>query len=78
LGIISVLGFDVEDHLLIRFFAFVRHWRKWEHNETVHQLFIDFKKAHDSVRREVLCNIPIEFGVPMKPVRLKNVQMKLQ
>jgi len=28
--------------------------KKWEHNEAVHQLFIDFKKAYDSVRREVL------------------------
>jgi hypothetical protein len=36
----------------------------------VHQLFIDFKKAYDSVRREVLCNIGIEFGIPMKLVRL--------
>jgi hypothetical protein len=27
---------------------------KWEYNGTVHQLFIDFKKAYDSVRREVL------------------------
>jgi hypothetical protein len=26
--------------------------KKWEYNEAVHQLFIDFKKAHDSVRRE--------------------------
>ena len=34
------------------------------------QLFIDFKKAYDSVRREVLCNILIEFGFPMKLVRL--------
>jgi hypothetical protein len=24
-----------------------------EYRETVHQLFIDFKKAYDSVRREV-------------------------
>jgi hypothetical protein len=30
--------------------------KKWEYNETVHQLFIDFKKAYDSV--------------PMKLVRL--------
>jgi hypothetical protein len=30
--------------------------KKWEYNETVHQLFIDFKKACDSVRREVLYN----------------------
>jgi hypothetical protein len=36
----------------------------------VHHLFIDFKKAYDSVRREVLYNILIEFGVPLKLVRL--------
>jgi len=36
----------------------------------VHQLFIEFKKAYDSVRREVLYNILIEFGIPMKQVRL--------
>jgi hypothetical protein len=28
--------------------------KKWEYNETVHQLFIDFKKAYGSARREVL------------------------
>jgi hypothetical protein len=39
---------------------------------SVHQLFIDFKRAHDSVRREVLYNILIEFGVPMKLVRLSK------
>jgi len=30
----------------------------------------DFKKVYDSVRKEVLCNILIEFGIPMKLVRL--------
>ena len=40
------------------------------HNETVHQLFIDFKQACDSVGREVLYNILIEYGIPMKLVRL--------
>jgi hypothetical protein len=44
--------------------------KKWEYNKTVRQLFIDFKKAYDSVMREVLCNILIEFGIPMKLVRL--------
>jgi len=39
----------------------------------MHQLFIDFKKAYDSVRREVLNNILIEFGIPMKLVRLVKV-----
>ena len=44
--------------------------KKWEYNEAVHQLFIDFKKAYDSVRNEVLYNILIEFGVPNKLARL--------
>jgi len=43
--------------------------KKWEYNESVHQLFMDFKKACDSVRREVLYNL-IEFGVPKKLVRV--------
>jgi sorting nexin-29 len=36
----------------------------------VYQLFIDFKKAYDSVSREVLYNILIEFGIPIKLARL--------
>jgi hypothetical protein len=43
---------------------------KWEYNGTVHQLFIDFKKAHESVRRELLYNILIEFGILRKLVTL--------
>jgi hypothetical protein len=35
---------------------------------------IDFKKAYDSVGREVLYNVLLEFGVPMKLVRFgKNM-----
>jgi hypothetical protein len=44
--------------------------KKWEHNEIVHQIFIDLRKAYDSVRKEVLYSILIEFGVPMKLVAL--------
>ena len=44
--------------------------KKWEYSEPVHQLFIDFKKAYDSVGREVLFKILIEFGIPRKLVRL--------
>ena len=32
-----------------------------KYNEEMHQLFVDFKKAYDSVRREVLYNILEEF-----------------
>jgi len=49
--------------------------KKWEYNEEVHQLFIDFKKAYDSVRREVLYKILIEFGIRRKLVRLMKMSL---
>jgi hypothetical protein len=39
-----------------------------EYNETVHQLFIDLKKAYNSVRMKVLYNSLIEFWVPMNHI----------
>jgi len=47
--------------------------KKWEYNEAVHELFIDLKKAYDSVRREVLYNMLIEFGITLQLVRLIKV-----
>jgi len=47
--------------------------KKWELSETVHQLFMDFKEGYDSVRREVLYNILVGFGIPMKLARLIKV-----
>jgi len=44
--------------------------KKWEYSEAVHRLFMNFKKAYDSVRREILYNIIIESGIPIKLVRL--------
>jgi hypothetical protein len=64
------VDFDVTDQLLIRFSAFFRFWKKVGVHGTVHQLFIDFKKVYDSVRREVLYNVLIEFGIAMKLDRL--------
>jgi hypothetical protein len=54
----------------MRTFAFFIYWKKWEYDETVNQLFVDFKKACDSLRTEVLYNVLVEFRVPMKLVRL--------
>jgi hypothetical protein len=58
-------GFRCRGQLLIIYSASVKYLRKkWKYNGARHQLFIDFKKAYDSVRREVLYNILIEFGIP--------------
>jgi hypothetical protein len=64
------VGFDITDLHIFCIHQILE--KKWEYNETVHQLFVDFNKAYDSVRREVLYNILIEFGVPMKLVRCLN------
>jgi len=50
--------------------------KKGEYNEAVPHLFIYFKKAYDSVRREVLYNILIELGIPAKLVRVIEMCMK--
>jgi hypothetical protein len=49
---------------------------KQEYNETIHQVFIDLKKAYGSVEREVLYNILIELGAPKKQVRLIKMCLK--
>ena len=61
------VDFDATGQLLIIYSAFVKYLRK---NEAVHQLFVDFQKAYDSVGREVPYNILIESDTPMKLVRL--------
>jgi hypothetical protein len=66
LGTFNV-DFDTTGQQLIIYSAFIK---KWDYNKAVHQLFVVFKKAYNSVRREVLYNIFIDFGIPMKLVRL--------
>jgi hypothetical protein len=69
LGIISV-GSIVTDLLWIIFYIQQILEKKWEYNGMVHQLFLGFKKAYDSVKREVLYNILLEFGIPKMLLRL--------
>jgi sorting nexin-29 len=49
--------------------------KNWEDSGAVQQLFIDFRKAYGSVRREVLYNILMEFDIPWKLAEL--IQMCL-
>ena len=43
---------DATGQLLIIYSAFIKYLKKkWENNKAVHQLFIDFKEAYDSIRR---------------------------
>jgi len=57
LGIIN-MDLDATGQLLIIYCVvlYIRHlsntWKKWKYNEAVHDLFTDFKKAYDSIRRE--------------------------
>jgi hypothetical protein len=47
--------------------------KEWEYTGAVHQLLIDFKKAYDSVRRETVYSVLIEFGIPMtffRPIKM--------
>jgi len=61
------VDFDATRLLLIMYSAFVKYFRtKWEYNEAVLQLFLDFNKSYDSVTREALYthNILMSFGTP--------------
>ena len=65
------MGFNATGHLLTTYSAFVIFLRK--NGNTIKQCisyYADFKITYDSVRKEVLYNILIEFGIPMKLVRL--------
>jgi hypothetical protein len=70
LGINNV-DFDVTEQRAIKFSTSGRYWKKkWEYNGIVHQLFTYFKKAHDSLRRQVLYSILTAFAIPRKLVGL--------
>lgn len=49
--------------------------KAWEYNIAIHQLFLDFKQAYDSIDRNVLFNIMEEFGIPAKLIRLTKATL---
>ena len=69
LGTIKMV-LDVTPRQFTKYFVIVKYWGGGrEYKGSVYQLFIDFKKAYDSVKREVLYNILTEFGIPKKLVK---------
>jgi len=42
----------------------------WEYNQSVRHLFIDFRKAYDSVHREALWKCMKEFKIPTKLINM--------
>ena len=67
------MDFDAIGQLLIIYSAIIKYEKIWEYNEAMHKLFVDFKASYDSVRREVLYNILIDFGIPLLLVRLIKI-----
>ena len=72
LGIMSV-DFDTRSAAYYIFCIRQIIERKYEYNEKIHKLFINFKKTHYSFRREVLCNIYIDFSTVVKLVSLIQI-----
>jgi sorting nexin-29 len=48
----------------------------WEFDVDIHQLFIDFRQAYDSIRREKLYDILSTFGIPTKLIRATMCRTK--
>jgi len=69
--VIIYVNYDAIHELLITYSAFNKYSRKnGNTNGAVHHLSTDIKKVYDSVNRDILCNILIEFDIRMKLVGL--------
>ena len=49
--------------------------RACEYKVDIHQLYIDYKQAYDTINRAELVEIMKEFGIPMKLVRLVKMTL---
>jgi hypothetical protein len=66
--LVGIIIVDVEAtyQLRIIYCEFVKYFKLMGKNGAVSQLFIDIKKAYDSVRMEVFYYILIQTVIPMK------------
>ena len=69
LGIISV-DFAATGQQLIIYSSLIKCLKKKEYDAAVYQLLVDLKKTYYLFRRKVLYKILIQFGIPVKLVRL--------
>src|SRR5215475_1633648 len=50
--------------------------KTYEHKVDIHQLYIDYKQAYDTINRTELEEIMKEFGIPSKLVRLTKMTIE--
>jgi hypothetical protein len=50
--------------------------KTYEFNADIHQLFIDYKQAYDSINRQQMYKIMKEFGIPEKLINLVKMTLR--
>jgi hypothetical protein len=59
------VDFDATGQFLIMYFVFDKYLRKkWEYDEAVHQLFMEFKTAYNSIRIGVFITFAMSLVSP--------------
>jgi hypothetical protein len=73
----TIVDLGVAVALLATLFFCIRQnlERVWGYNETVHQLFVELKEPRDSVRREVVYRILVEFEARTKQIRITRMRL---
>jgi hypothetical protein len=67
----------LEDPLQINFSQSNRSWKSVGNSiYNVHQIYVDFRRACDSIQREKLYRIMHEFNIPNKLIRLVRATMR--
>jgi hypothetical protein len=61
---IIAVYFDAAGQLLVMYSAFIKYLKKWEYNEALHQLFIDFKRALIKLRWRSCTLLPLSLTSP--------------
>ncbi|KAG8230360.1 hypothetical protein J437_LFUL010572 [Ladona fulva] len=63
------------ENIIGEYQAGFRHKKFWEFNLDLYQLFVDFMQAYDSIDRNKLITIILDFLMPTKLVRLGRATM---